>query len=45
MIKRPVTISFQKYDSTPKEIKSGKVKASEEKKGTESNVLEFITDL
>lgn len=28
MIKKPMTTSFQKYDSTSKEIKTGKVRTS-----------------
>lgn len=44
MIKKPMTISFQKYDSTSKEIKTGKVRTSK-KNGIQSNMLQFTTDL
>lgn len=44
MIKKPMTISFQKYDSTSKEIKTGKVRTSK-KNGRESNMFHFTTDL
>ena len=44
MIKKPMTISFQKYDSTCKEIETGKVRTSEEN-GIQSNVLQLTTDL
>lgn len=39
-----MTISFQKYDSTSKEIETGKVRTSEEN-GKQSNRLQLTTDL
>lgn len=44
MIKRPMTISFQKYDSTSKEIKTGNTRTSK-KNGIESDMLQFTRDL
>ena len=39
-----MTISFQKYDSTSKEIETGKVRTREEN-GKQSNRLQLTTDL
>lgn len=43
MIKEPMTISFQNYDSISK-IKTSKVRTSK-KNEIQSNVLQFTTDL
>ena len=44
MMKKSMTISFQKYDSTSEENETGKVRTSEENR-KQSNGLQLTTDL